>query len=87
MRLPHFCQSTSTDYFAFAYGDESASERFIDAHKNLAILCIAQNPLYKDKVRTDKALRHFKRYFELGGNDEQVRRIYGTLLQFLKRPG
>jgi tetratricopeptide (TPR) repeat protein len=59
-------------------------ERFLDAHKNLAILCIAQNPVYTNKERTEKAMKHFDRYFALGGRDEQVKRIWETLQQFLK---
>ncbi len=57
--------------------------KFVDAHKNLAILCIAQNPGYRDKERTEKAMKHFKAYFELGGKDPAVRGIYDTLKSFL----
>ncbi|HEX5137111.1 MAG TPA: tetratricopeptide repeat protein [Planctomycetota bacterium] len=59
-------------------------DSFLDAHKNLAILCIAQNPLYTNTLRTEKAQKHFERYFELGGRDEHVREIWNTLQQFLK---
>jgi len=59
-------------------------DNFLDAHKNLAILCIAQNPLYTNKLRTEKAQKHFERYFELGGKDERVKEIWNTLQQFLK---
>lgn len=58
-------------------------DNFLDAHKNLAILCIAQNPLYTDKKRTDKAFKHFKRYFDLGGKDEKVKKIYAMMVSFL----
>jgi tetratricopeptide (TPR) repeat protein len=60
-------------------------DTFLDAHKNLAILCIAQNPLYTNQERTEKAMKHFDRYFALGGRDEQVKQIYDTLLQFIQR--
>jgi tetratricopeptide (TPR) repeat protein len=59
-------------------------DTFVDAHKNLAILCIAQNPLYTDEKRTAMAMKHFDRYFALGGKDAEVKRIYDTLQQFLK---
>jgi protein O-GlcNAc transferase len=59
-------------------------DTFVDAHKNLAILCIAQNPLYTNKERTEKAMKHFDRYFALGGKDAEVKRIWDTLQQFLK---
>jgi len=62
-------------------------DNFLDAHKNLAILCIAQNPLYTNKERTGKAMKHFDRYFALGGRDAEVKRIYETLRQFLKQQG
>jgi tetratricopeptide (TPR) repeat protein len=59
-------------------------DNFIDAHKNLAILCIAQNPVYTNKERTEKAMKHFDRYFTLGGKDAQVKQIWDTLQQFIK---
>lgn len=52
---------------------------FLDAHKNLAIVCTARNELYQDWDRTKKALRHYERYFELGGKDEQLRQVYQTI--------
>jgi tetratricopeptide (TPR) repeat protein len=58
-------------------------DRFIDAHKDLAILCVSQNPLYQDQVRTKKAVEHFKKYEELGGKDEKVLDVWRTLQQFL----
>jgi tetratricopeptide (TPR) repeat protein len=58
-------------------------ETFLDAHKNLAILCIAQNPLYTNKKRTELAMKHFTRYRELGGKDARVIQIHETLKQFL----
>ena len=59
-------------------------DAFLDAHKNLAILCIAQNPLYTNQERTGKAMKHFDRYFALGGRDAEVKQIYETLQQFIK---
>ncbi len=59
-------------------------DTFLDAHKNLAILCIAQNPLYTNQERTEKAMKHFDRYFALGGRDEEVKQIYATLQQFIQ---
>lgn len=59
-------------------------DTFLDAHKNLAILCIAQNPLYTNQERTGKAMKHFDRYFALGGRDAEVKQIYETLRQFIQ---
>jgi len=52
---------------------------FLDAHKNLAILCHTRNPMYQDAARTQKSLEHYERYFSLGGKDAELERTY---LQF-----
>jgi tetratricopeptide (TPR) repeat protein len=57
--------------------------KFLDAHKNLAILCVADNPGYKDRERTDKALEHFAKYFELGGKDQDLKKVYEEIKAFL----
>jgi tetratricopeptide (TPR) repeat protein len=62
-------------------------DKFIDAHKNLAILCVSQNPNYQDKDKTKKALEHFKRYFELGGKDEQLKQTYEQIKGFIEGKG
>jgi tetratricopeptide (TPR) repeat protein len=61
-------------------------DRFLDAHKDLAILCVSQNPLYQDAVRTKKAAAHFQKYEDLGGKDQKVLEIWHTLQQFLGAP-
>ena len=58
-------------------------DKFIDAHKNLAILCVARNPNYADKERTAKAMDHFQRYFELGGTDKELKDKYEQIKAFL----
>jgi Flp pilus assembly protein TadD len=60
-------------------------ETFLDAHKNLAILCTTQNPLYSDKERTEKAFRHYEKYFELGGNDPELEQTYRTIKGYLEQ--
>lgn len=62
-------------------------DTFIDAHKNLAILCVAKNPNYGNKERTKKALDHFKRYFELGGKDEQLKQDYEQIKAYMAKNG
>jgi tetratricopeptide (TPR) repeat protein len=59
-------------------------DKFIDAHKNLAILCVTKNPGYQNKERTKKALDHFKRYFELGGKDEKLKADYEQIKGFVE---
>jgi tetratricopeptide (TPR) repeat protein len=58
-------------------------EKFLDAHKNLAILCVAKNPSYKDRERTKKALDHFQKYFDLGGKDEQLKQDYEQIKAYM----
>jgi tetratricopeptide (TPR) repeat protein len=60
-------------------------DRFLDAHKNLAILCHTRNPTYQDRPRTEKAMKHYARYFELGGSDERLRKMYDTLRAFFEQ--
>jgi tetratricopeptide (TPR) repeat protein len=56
---------------------------FLDAHKNLAILCHTRNPMYTDMDRTTKALEHYKKYFELGGKDPQLEQLYQQFKGFM----
>lgn len=56
---------------------------FLDAHKNLAILCHTRNPLYTDEVRTKKALEHYAKYFELGGQDKELESSYAQFKAFM----
>ena len=50
----------------------------------MAILCIAQNPVYTDQKRTAKAMEHFEAYERLGGRDATVLQVYGQLKSFLQ---
>lgn len=55
---------------------------FIDAHKNLAILCHTLSSTYQDKARTKLAYEHYERYFALGGKDAELKALYADLLNF-----
>jgi predicted Zn-dependent protease len=57
-------------------------DAFLDAHKNLAILCHTLSNTYQDKERTELAFAHYERYFELGGADPSLKQMHDTLLQF-----
>ena len=61
----------------------AADPTYLDAHKDLAILCVTQNPVYQDAERTGKAMAHFQSYFDLGGKDEKLKELYGTMKSFL----
>ena len=39
--------------------------------------------LYQNAERTKKAMEHFKKYVELGGKDEKLKEIYGSMKAFL----
>ncbi len=56
---------------------------FLDAHKNLAILCHTRNPTYQDMERTKKSLEHYEKYFALGGKDPDLERIYKQFKGFM----
>jgi tetratricopeptide (TPR) repeat protein len=62
-------------------------ERFLDAHKNLAILCVAQSNTYQDRARVKKAFEHFQKYFDLGGKDADLKDIYQTIKDVLAQYG
>jgi tetratricopeptide (TPR) repeat protein len=55
---------------------------YIDAHKNLAILCHTLSNTYQDRARVELAFEHYERYFALGGKDPELKRMYDTLLGF-----
>lgn len=66
---------------------ETALEKddtYLDAHRNLAILCQTQNPMYRDREMLDKAMKHYERYFELGGKAPELRRVYDQMAAFLE---
>jgi tetratricopeptide (TPR) repeat protein len=62
-------------------------DAFLDAHKNLAILYHSVNPTYRDLDRTKKAMKHYERYFELGGRDEELKKVYLQTKGFLTQMG
>lgn len=55
---------------------------FVDAHKNLAILCHTLSRDYTDKQRAKLAYDHYAAYFRLGGGDQRLRAMYDELLKY-----
>lgn len=55
---------------------------FIDAHKNLAILCHTLSNTYRDKERVKLAYAHYERYFALGGRDQDLKTMFENLVSF-----
>jgi predicted Zn-dependent protease len=77
-----------TDEAEKAYLEAVAKDdRFIDAHKNLAILYHSVNPTYRDIERTKKSMHHYERYFALGGRDDELKRVYLQTKGFLEQMG
>ena len=68
------------DYYETALGFD---ERFLDAHKNLAILYHTNNPDYADLDRVRKALHHYEEYFGLGGKDPALRDVWRRFQRFV----
>lgn len=56
--------------------------RCLDAHKNLAILCHTLSDTYRVRERVELAYEHYRAYFELGGRDAELKRMYDELLKF-----
>jgi len=56
--------------------------QYIDAHKNLAILCHTLSNTYRVKERVVLAYEHYERYFALGGKDPELKRMYDDLVSF-----
>lgn len=57
---------------------------FLDARRNLAIVCVTQNPGYKDEKRTKIALEQLAAYVKLGGREPSLRRLAEELPGYLK---
>lgn len=55
---------------------------FLDAHKNLAILCHTMSNTYQIKARVELAYDHYERYFALGGKDAELKAMYDNLVNF-----
>lgn len=59
-------------------------ERYLDAHKNLAILGHTLSDTYRIQARNELALAHYERYFALGGRDPALERVYQQMKSFLQ---
>jgi len=55
---------------------------FIDAHKNLAILCHTLSNTYRAKERVNLAYEHYERYFALGGKDPELKAMFESLVSY-----
>lgn len=62
-------------------------ERFLDAHKNLAILCHTMSATYSNAARVKKSLEHYERYFALGGKDPALEQAYRQMKSFIDGGG
>jgi tetratricopeptide (TPR) repeat protein len=55
---------------------------FLDAHKNLAILCHTLSNTYKVKERVELAYAHYQKYFDLGGKDAELKTMFESLVAY-----
>jgi tetratricopeptide (TPR) repeat protein len=55
---------------------------FLDAHKNLAILCHTLSNTYQVKERVELAYAHYQKYFDLGGKDAELKTMFESLVAF-----
>ncbi len=60
-------------------------DAFLDAHKNLAILCHTMSRTYQNAARVKKAMHHYERYFALGGKDDKLKQTYLTTKGYMDR--
>lgn len=58
-------------------------EKFLDAHRNLAIVLTTSNTNYADRKKVERAHEHAKRYVDLGGKDAKVLELLATIQSFL----
>jgi tetratricopeptide (TPR) repeat protein len=61
----------------------AADDKFLDAHRNLAVLCTTSNANYATPEKAEKAMLHAKRYIELGGKDKQLKEILDQIQSYL----
>ena len=81
-------QAHEDDAAVDAYDEALArDEHFLDAHKNLAILCHTMSNSYRNLERIKKSMRHYERYFALGGHDPKLEQTYKTTRGFLESRG
>ncbi|MEQ1892051.1 MAG: tetratricopeptide repeat protein [Planctomycetota bacterium] len=55
---------------------------YLDAHKNLAILCHTLSNTYQLKERVELAYAHYQQYFDLGGRDAELKTMFDSLVAF-----
>jgi tetratricopeptide (TPR) repeat protein len=55
---------------------------FLDAHKNLAILCHTLSNTYQVRERVELAYAHYQQYFDLGGKDAELKSMFASLVAF-----
>ncbi len=68
-----------------AYEEAIAQDKsFLDAYRNLAIVCQTQNVSYRDAALLKKSMSAYEQYFELGGKEPELRKIYDQMVAFLK---
>jgi tetratricopeptide (TPR) repeat protein len=60
-----------------------ADDRYLDAHKNLAVLYTTSNRMYSSPQKVEKACEHAQRYVDLGGRDVELKQLLDQIKGFL----
>lgn len=60
-----------------------ADDRYLDAHRNLAVVYTTSNANYANPDKVEKAVAHAERYIELGGKDKQLKELLDQIKGFL----
>lgn len=61
----------------------AADERFLDAHRNLAVLYTTSNQMYSSPEKVEKACVHAQKYVDLGGKDVALKELLDQIKGFL----
>jgi tetratricopeptide (TPR) repeat protein len=63
----------------------AADDRFLDAHRNLAVLLTTSNSLYADPSKVERACAHAQKYVDLGGEDARLKELLDQIRGFLEQ--
>lgn len=62
-----------------------ADDRFLDAHRNLAVLFTTSNDMYSNPEKVEKACVHAQKYVDLGGKDVELKELLDQIKGFLEQ--
>lgn len=60
-----------------------ADEKYLDAHRNLAVVYTTSNANYASPDKIEKACAHAQAYIDLGGKDQQLKELLDQIKGFM----